>query len=404
MNPLPPFPPVQPMKTMIVIPSLAALPTWVSRICCVGLAAWAATVSAQEAVPFRSGSSGAFGPLNVTSNTVLDLPPDGVFHCTTVDIATGVILRFNRNAANTPVRLLATGPVQIEGTIDISGADGQIWGQGGAGGPGAFDGGNTTPRLQPGQGPGGGRSNVNEPASHATAGGNVHTNLYGDPLLLSLVGGSGGAAVNLAGANRGGGGGGGAILIASDVSIAHTGSILARGGVGAGPSHDNNGSGGAIRLVAPTVTGGGRLWTESPERWSRGIGRVRIDSLNRAGFGFDHRAIYSAGANLIAQLPVEPVLRVVHVAGQDIPDSLAPGTVRVFLPSGSSATQPVRIRAQLFRSVVPIRITLYPENRDPIEIDDFIDNTSADPTEKEFVIEFPPNTPTRVHVWTRRAP
>lgn len=366
-----------------------------SGLCCATL-----TLVAQEAVPFSSGSTGAAGELNITGTVTLDLPPDGVLHCTTVNIADDAVVTFNRNAANTPVYLLATGPVTIAGDIYLDGGDGQTWGQGGAGGPGGFDGGNTTPTLQPGQGPGATRAGLRHPASHATFGdGAALPPTYGDPLGLTLVGGSGGGAGHFDQANRGGGGGGGAIMIASSQSIHHTGAIYARGGQG-GTGIENNGSGGAIRLVAPSVTGNGRLWVESKERWARGVGRVRIDSLNRTGFTFDHRAVYSAGANMIARLPVEPSLRIVHAAGTDI-DPTAEGVVRVILPNGSTAEQPLRIQARGFNAPVPIRVTLYPENAAAIELDDVIDNSQGEVALKELTASFPANTPTRVMVWTR---
>lgn len=374
----------------------------VCRIALSGLCCAALNLVAQEAVPFSSGSTGAAGELNITENTTLDLPPDGVLHCTTVTVAEGATLRFNRNAANTPVFLLATGPVTIAGEINLDGTNGQDWGQGGIGGPGGFDGGNTTPTLQPGRGPGGTRAGLRHPASHATFGdGAGYPGTYGDPLLLTLVGGSGGGAGSFDGANRGGGGGGGAILIASSQSIQHTGAIYARGGRGGG-TYENQGSGGAIRLVAPSVAGNGRLWVESQERWARGVGRVRIDSLNRTGFAFDHRAVYAAGANLIARLPAEPSLRLVHAAGTDIGPATQ-GVVRVVLPAGAPAEQPVRIQARGFNAAVPIRVTLYPENAAAIELDEVIDNTQGDVAMKELTASFPVNTPTRVMVWTRPA-
>lgn len=46
---------------------------------------------------FDSGSNGSYGTLNITENTTLDLPPDGVFHCTTINVNSGRTLRFNRN-------------------------------------------------------------------------------------------------------------------------------------------------------------------------------------------------------------------------------------------------------------------------------------------------------------------
>src|SRR5262245_49225839 len=108
--------------------------------------------------PFDAGSTGADGVLNVTSNRTLNVPPDGVFNFTTITVAAGTTLTFNRNALNTPVYLLAQSNVTINGTIDVSGTSGNSTGPG-RGGPGGFDGGypgldaNTPPGS--GLGPGG---------------------------------------------------------------------------------------------------------------------------------------------------------------------------------------------------------------------------------------------------------
>src|SRR5881296_335327 len=95
---------------------------------------------------FSSGSTGADGALNVTSNTTLDLPPDGIFNFTTINVASGATLTFKRNALNTPVYLLASGDVVITGTIDVSGGNRSgiafcCGASPGLGGPGGFDGG-----------------------------------------------------------------------------------------------------------------------------------------------------------------------------------------------------------------------------------------------------------------------
>lgn len=56
---------------------------------------------------FSCGSTGADGAIDVNEGTVtLDLPPDGIFHATTVNVAAGATLAFNRNVLNTPVYLL----------------------------------------------------------------------------------------------------------------------------------------------------------------------------------------------------------------------------------------------------------------------------------------------------------
>lgn len=62
---------------------------------------------------FVSGSTGADGTFAPAANTELQLPPDGVFNYTTVNIPDGVTVTFKRNAANTPVYILATGNVTM---------------------------------------------------------------------------------------------------------------------------------------------------------------------------------------------------------------------------------------------------------------------------------------------------
>src|SRR5688572_31092199 len=73
---------------------------------------------------FNSGSDGSYGALNITANTNLQVPPNGIFHCTTINVALNQTLRFTKNANNTPVYLLATGNVTINGTINVAGAQG----------------------------------------------------------------------------------------------------------------------------------------------------------------------------------------------------------------------------------------------------------------------------------------
>jgi hypothetical protein len=94
--------------------------------------------------------------------------------------------------------------------------------------------------------------------------------------LIPLIGGSGGGARD----NYNGGGGGGAILIASAEMIIINGTIRANPGSSGGSIqsqippflyyYSGNGSGGAIRLVAPIIKGTGNL--------STGTGRIRLES------------------------------------------------------------------------------------------------------------------------------
>ena len=135
------------------------------------------------AADFVSGSDGSNGALNVTANTVLPLPADGILKYTTITVANGATLTFAKNALNTPVHLLATGDVQISGTIDVSSTapvDGNGRLIGGTGGPGGYDGGASgyfsplnTRQAGSGQGPGAGKrgpSGSNGSGSYATKG------------------------------------------------------------------------------------------------------------------------------------------------------------------------------------------------------------------------------------------
>src|SRR5438034_4553077 len=213
---------------------------------------------------FNSGSTGADGAFNPDCNpkpciVTAPLPESGVFNFTTVNIPVGVTVRFTRNAANTPVTILATGNVTIAGIIDVSGSPGrpggggiQLGSNGGAGGPGGFDGGSGANGVASlaggaGLGPGGGAggpvgNNNGGGGGFATAGGTLGATdgaggqPYGTAALLPLIGGSGGGggavAAGQAGqaTGSGGGGGGGALLIASSGTIAlMTGQLLALG-------------------------------------------------------------------------------------------------------------------------------------------------------------------------------
>jgi hypothetical protein len=282
------------------------------------LLATLAAASAQAAV--NSGSTGADGAFSPTVNTEVVLPESGILNYTTVNIPTGVTVKFKKNTANTPVFILATGNVTIAGKIDITGADGKATGtygdgvlgddaQPGVGGPGGYDGGRggrddlaqrpDIVRGGSGLGPGGGKGGVEGGDGSSCADGigysrymgagggyaesairayshhcvNPPTPLYiagkayGSALLQPLLGGSGGGGGRggRAFSGSGGGGGGGGLLIATSGALSITGSVDATGGDGGGAAgtevggHGAGGSGGAIRLVATTISGNGSV-------------------------------------------------------------------------------------------------------------------------------------------------
>ena len=271
------------------------------------------------ALAFDSGSTGADGAFSPTVNTVVTLPPSGIFNYTTVNIPAGVTVTYLRNTTNTPVVILASGNVTITGTLSVSGTSAADVGaagtgnqgddgQPGKGGPGGFDGGKgglPNNRQQgsggPGVGPGGGASGFADTRLNTgcidnngwatggtgggfglgagagglgsfTCGGLTFTQApggiaYGSSLLQPLIGGSGGGggAGGLAFDGGGGGGGGGAILIASSGTVSVTGALVANGGnggTGAGAGIGGAGGGGAgggIRIMATTLAGNGTI-------------------------------------------------------------------------------------------------------------------------------------------------
>ena len=260
---------------------------------------------AADAQSFSSGSNGSDGAFEPTANVTF-LPSKfsgnqhalNIFNFTSITIPANVTVRISNLNVPGPIYWLASGAVDIEGTIDLSGQTGVAAspnldgrrrtldaGSGGyAGGVGGTTGGSSTPNepvALPGDGPGGGAagyvgSNCNavQPGSGGTFSGSL--------FLVPLVGGSGGGGGLFLGAlgsvpfGASGGAGGGGLLIASSSTITVNGTINANGGAGGNSGgsqgtvcypfnyafangYGGGGSGGGIRLAANTITGTGTL-------------------------------------------------------------------------------------------------------------------------------------------------
>jgi hypothetical protein len=363
------------------------------------------TIVPARAQTFNSGSDGSYGEMHITADTILDMPPDGVFKCTSITIDANATLRFRRNPLNTPVYLLARDGITIEGTIDVSGGN-YNGGVAGAGGPGGFDGGYGGYGVDlhsaggDGSGPGGGRNSHNFfPGEYggvyaeAVVG---NTNVYGNALLTPLVGGSGGAGFD-GNPGPGGGGGGGAILLAANVSIVLNGQLNATGGSGVG-----GGSGGGIRLVSPVVTGAGFcLANGGGVSYAGSRGRIRIDCENRELFRtlrLDGKV--SRGSQMFVFPATNKRLDIVEVAGQTIA-SPASAPVIITLPPGTSTSQTVKIAASGFTGNVPVRVVVTPENASASVYDGIIDRSSAHPDTVDLQVNLSPGIPCRIHAWTR---
>ena len=360
--------------------------------------AWAllallAGASAIEAQVFDSGSTGADGAFAPPMSQVVPLPESGVFNFTTVSIASGVVITFLSNSRNTPVTILASGDVTINGHIGVEGFNANQR-AGGAGGPGGFRGGlgglRTAGFRSPvaGDGPGGGgagrpsdESNTflpgggggfGSPGANGLQGGRGGPS-YGSSRLLPLIGGSGGGggAARAEGDQNGGGGGGGggAILIASSGEIRfNSGLITANGGLGflatSGPG--GGGSGGAIRLVGTTIGGNPGLRVNGATCCGTtaggGFGYVRLEAFNFTpdfSPGVNPEAALSIGRPGPARIPDEPGLRIVSVAGISAPATPAgslQGLPDVLVPAAQ--TNPVAVLIHATNIPLPANVLL----------------------------------------------
>lgn len=411
------------MKSMPL--SLASMPSITSRwmVCALWCLSFTALPLLAQVPAFNCGSNGSYGPMNITQNTTLPLPPDGIFHCTTVSIASGITLRFIPNALNSPVYILATGDVTILGTIDVSGSSPVGGGlAGGIGGPGGFAGGKGAISASfasgPGEGPGGGGgATATSGVGSYGSGGGFRTAgdqpygiipagvVYGNSLLIPLVGGSGGGGS----IGFGGSGGGGALLIASNTKVIFgsigpitAGYVLARGSTSPG-YQIGSGSGGAIRIVSPLVSGRcSSSIRNGIGSATLGMGRFRIDAYDTTGFsitpGYD--APDAVGSVMVIFPSPLPKLSIASAAGTTIAEN-ATTPVLVNLPTGSPTNQVVRVRARDFGGIVPIRLRLVPESGAAVTVDSTIDNTVNNPATVDIPVMMPVNTGVNVQVYTR---
>lgn len=243
------------------------------------------SVPAMGAFIQSDGSDGVFSPAPGNYYYTLNIPEDGIFNFTSIYIPAGVTVKFNRNAANTPVYFAATGDVTIYGDIDVSAtATNMVVNTPNnpkqTSGPGGFDGGVGADEgisATNGQGPGGGG------AGYSAGGAGNATPGFTPVKYSSSAAGAGGSAVDftqpLAGGSGGGGGymvylfgvpmkggfgggGGGALNISANGDVDLYGNILANGANG-GTAQTNAlatagaggaGAGGAVEIFGDAVS------------------------------------------------------------------------------------------------------------------------------------------------------
>ena len=386
------------------------------------LLAAALAMSAGSLPAFDSGSTGADGAFSPATSQTVDLPGDGVFNYTTVNIPPGITITYNRNDANTPVIILAQGDVVIDGTIDVSGTDGTSIHDGGnpsyylgpvPGGPGGYDGGRggigqigTNPHTSGGNGRGpggglGGEANLGDECGGGGGGfggngesgigdcsGSMGGTAYGGSKLVPLIGGSG--AGGGAGAptrdtpGAGGGGGGGAILIASSTEITINGAVLANGGDGGRltsftqAGDGGGGSGGAIRLVAGTIDGTGTLEASGGDGKShnpienRGydgsVGRIRVEA-EANNYLFSGTSMPTPSLDVPGQVFVAdiPAIQITFVDGMAVP-AIPNGRDDVVLPEDISNPVSVELAGTHVPLGTIVDVTVTPTFGPPVTV------------------------------------
>ena len=297
-------------------------------------------------------SDGSDGALVVTSNRVIDLslaangnwsdPGSGngvydaskwavVFKYTSVTINAGCTVTFKNHLKKAPVVWLVQSNVTINGTVNLNGQDQLAPPRLAEPGPGGFRGGNGYygygVSQAAGFGPGGGPIQVNGNSGY---GGSYGTQgaygppTYGNPSLLPLLGGSGGAGLHDPyERNRSGGAGGGAVLIAAAGVLANEGNIWANGG--SGNLGSGSGSGGGIRLIGERIQGAGNIYAiGGSDVYGGGLGRISVERVTASQ---DLR--FNPGPNVVQLtngatpqiwLPEGgPAVRIVSIGGQPAP-------------------------------------------------------------------------------------
>jgi hypothetical protein len=352
---------------------------------------------------YNSGSTGADGAFNPSTSQTIQVPESGVFNYTTINIPFGVTITYTRNSRNTPVTILATGNIVINGAINVDGKTATSRFAGGVGGPGGFNGGHgafgfiSQTQGGNGEGPGGGgggRFIVSGTYGSGGGGGfaaagqdgfqtggqgsGVGGLINGSPTLIPLIGGSGGGggpAPTSAGAvGASGGGGGGAVLIASSGTISGSGTVFARGGAGDGvtvspiSSFSGGGSGGAVRLAANAISGPPNIQVSGGNGGNLGnggAGYVRIEAFDLSNFNPNitpASAIFTVSTPKPAIPSNLPQLRVTSVAGVAAPTTPAGSfgnTPDVTVPTAQTNPVPVELAASNIPvgNIVQVKVT-----------------------------------------------
>ena len=300
----------------------------------------AVTAHAQLTIP-SDGSDGAFAPvanveidLGLATTALWTAPGSGngvydpekwavVFKYSSVNIPAGVTVTFKNHPSYAPVVWLVQGDVTIAGELNLDGKSGGVAGSVEAlipaePGPGGFRGGATGPSgSSTGYGPGGGSAGGSgDVGKYASA--------YGNPQIIPLVGGSGGA--NQAFSVRAGSGGGGAIAICCSNNASISGIVRSTSTRMPTNSYSNRGSGGAVRLIANQVSGAGQIKCVDDSESNAGRIRIETNSLAPSLLTYPETiGVLPANPPIIWPAANAPIAKVISVDAVNVPvDPRAP--------------------------------------------------------------------------------
>ena len=387
------------------------------------------------------GANGTDGVLNITQDTVIDLSqaPTGtwdqdntanagkgvydsskwavIFKYQSVTVASGKKLTFKNHGSRAPVVWLVSGNVTIDGTVSLNGGNWVPAPLIAEPGPGGFRGGQGgfSPGVSAsaGFGPGGGFRLGSQGAGGGFgtdgAGGDMRGLGYGNPSLLPLIGGSGGAGdpdgVNWSPSKYGSGAGGGALLVACAELVSITGVIEANGGggtEGGWPWESGGGSGGGIRIVCDGLVGTGKLNALGGGGWAvGGLGRIRLEravNTNSLQVVPDPSVVpISAGSTALVWPPSNaPEVRVVSIGGQTAPAdpraSFGSEGADVALPQTNTAEVVIETTNVEQASQVKVRLTPRANANATVVDATYSSQVSASPLVLRWTATVPVNT------------
>jgi len=304
-----------------------------------------------------------------------------VFKYSSVTISNGATVTFANQSSRAPVVWLVSGDVTINGTVSL---DGQSYANPPLlpePGPGGFRGGNGyfvgSVSAGAGFGPGGGARNADTRGFGGSYGtqGNGGPAAYGNPSLLPLLGGSGGAGNDRTDIAISGGAGGGAILIAVAGNASISGTVRANGGAGWVPvfnpgdtsNHSGSGSGGGVRLITTSLVGNGSIQAVGGTSGSfGGVGRIRIERVSTSGTaqinpGASVVTLLDGSSPLIWLPDTGPTARIVSIGSVGAPAdpraSFGAFGPDVAVPQATNTTVVVETTNAEVESQVRVRVT-----------------------------------------------